>query len=96
MFEGDLAHATDDELRAAVDAADVFSLLPAVAHLTGDLSVLVPECRVDPAMLIQPDLGLTEEQLEAGRRAAFESLRRHRDAGAPPAPPPTPDALRQM
>jgi 4-hydroxyacetophenone monooxygenase len=96
MFEGDLAHATDEELRAAVDAADLISLLPAVAHLTGDLGVLAPECCPDPAMLIQPDLGLTEAQVEIGRCAAFEALRRHRDAGAPPAPPPTPEALRTM
>src|SRR5690554_1917573 len=96
MFEGDLAHATDEELRAAVDAADLFSLLPAVAHLTGDLTVLVPECKPDPAMLIQPDLGLTEAQMEVGRQAAFDALRRHRDAGAPPAQPPTPEALRTM
>lgn len=96
MFEGDLAHATDDALRAAVEVAELSSLLPAVAHLTGDLSVLRPECRVDAAMLITPDLGLTEEQVAAGREAAFEALRRHRDAGAPPAPPPTPEALHAM
>src|SRR5690606_33350316 len=46
--------------------------------------------------LIQPDRGLTEEQMEVGRRAALDALRRHRDAGAPPAPTPSPEALRAM
>jgi 4-hydroxyacetophenone monooxygenase len=93
MRHGD---ATDEQLRAGIAAADVITLLPAVAHLTGDLSVLRDDLRPDPLLLMQPDAGFTEAQLETARRVAFEALVRHRDRGAPPAPDPTPEALHAM
>ena len=95
MGSGELKSASDDDIRAAVEAADVLALLPALAHLTGDLSILRDDLRPDPAMLIQPDAGYTPDQLQAARDLAREALIRHRDAGAPAAPPLSPDALRQ-
>jgi 4-hydroxyacetophenone monooxygenase len=95
MAQGGLLEASDDDIRAAVEASDVLALLPALAHLTGDLSVLRDELRPDPAMLIQPDAGYTPDQLEAARRLATEVLIAHRDAGAPAAPALSPDALRR-
>src|ERR1019366_8534067 len=42
----------DDELiRAALEDAHVPSLLPALAHLTGDLSLLRDELRPDPSRI---------------------------------------------
>jgi 4-hydroxyacetophenone monooxygenase len=96
MHQGALRDATDDDLRAAVEAADVLALLPALAHLTGDLGLLRDDLRPDPAMLLQPDAGYTAAQLESARTLATEALIRHRDAGAPPAPPLSPDALHTM
>jgi 4-hydroxyacetophenone monooxygenase len=95
MAQGDRT-ASDEQLRAGVEAADVITLLPAVAHLTGDLSVLRPELRPDPLLMMQPDAGFTAEQLETARTIAFDALALHRDAGAPPAPAPTPEALHAM
>ena len=88
--------ATDEQLRAGVLAADVITLLPAVAHLTGDLSVLRDDLRPDPLLLMQPDAGFTDAQLADARSLAFDALVRHRDGGAPPAPDPAPDALHAM
>lgn len=96
MHPGDLRDATDDQLRAAVEAADVLALLPALAHLTGDLSILRDDLRPDPALLIQPDAGYTPDQLEAARKLATDALIRYRDAGAPPAPPVSPGELHQI
>ena len=93
MRQGDAA---DEQLRAGIAAADVITLLPAVAHLTGDLSVLREDLRPDPLLLMQPDAGFTEAQIEAARALAFEALVRHRDRGAPPAPDPAPEDLHAM
>ena len=40
--------ATDDELRDALEVADLPALLPALAHVTGDLSLLRDDLRIDP------------------------------------------------
>jgi 4-hydroxyacetophenone monooxygenase len=92
----DTIDATDEQLQAGVEAADVITLLLAVAHHTGDRSVLRDELRPDPLLLLQPDAGFTEAQIAQVRSLALEALRRHRDAGAPPAPVPTADELRSL
>lgn len=86
----------DDAIRAAVLHAEVASLLPAVAQATGDLSLLKPELRPDPERLLEPDAGLGFAQLAEARRLAVDALARWRDAGCPPAPPPSEDTLRQL
>ncbi|MGQ0431902.1 MAG: flavin-containing monooxygenase [Microthrixaceae bacterium] len=96
MDQGDRASATDDQLRAGVEAADVVALLPAVAHLTGDLSVLRDELRPDPLLMMQPDNGFTAAQLATARSIALDALLAHRDAGAPALPTPPPDVLHAM
>jgi 4-hydroxyacetophenone monooxygenase len=96
MAPGGLVDASSSDIRAAVEAADVLALLPALAHLTGDLSILRDDLRPDPALLVQPDAGYTADQLAAARELATQVLIAHRDAGAPPAAPLTADALRQM
>jgi 4-hydroxyacetophenone monooxygenase len=96
MLPGDLRDASDDQLRAAVEAADILALLPALAHLTGDLSILREDLRPDPLLLVQPDAGYTPEQLAAAREVAVAALIRHRDAGAPPATALSAAALHQV
>jgi 4-hydroxyacetophenone monooxygenase len=96
MFSGELIDASDAELAEAVAAADVFALLPALAHLTGDLSLLRDDLRLPPEMLLNVELAVTEDQLEAAREAAVQALVRYRDAGAPKTPSPTPEVLHQL
>ena len=88
---------TDAEIRAALEDAEVPPLLPALAYLTGDLSLLRPHLKPDPIMLTMPQGGFTEDQLREARDLAFATLVRFRDTGCVPAPPPSvADLLRIM
>ena len=60
---------TDDEIRAALEDAEIPPLLPALAYLTGDLSLLRDDLRPDPLLIAMPQGGLTEEQLATARDA---------------------------
>ena len=88
--------ADDDTIKAVVAQADLPALLVAVAHTTGDLSLLKPTLRPDPAQLLAPDAGLTSRQLKTGRLLATQALIRYRDAGSPPPPPVTPETLQAL
>ena len=46
----DAITATDDEIRAALAEAEVPPLLPALAYVTGDLSLLRDDLRPDPIL----------------------------------------------
>ncbi len=96
MFQGDLATATDDELRAVVEAAELHALLPTLAQLTGDLSLLRDDLRIPAEGLLSPDLALSEEAVAAGREVAFQALAAYRDAGAPKPSLPNEGDLRKM
>jgi 4-hydroxyacetophenone monooxygenase len=88
---------SDDEIRAALADAEIPPLLPALAYLTGDLSLLRDHLRPDPLLLAMPQSGLTEAQLTEARALALETLVRFRDAGCRPAlPPGEADLLRIM
>jgi 4-hydroxyacetophenone monooxygenase len=86
----------DDAIRAALDGADVVPLLTAVAHATGDRSVLREELAPDPARWLEPDAGYSAEQMAEARDVAAAALVRWRDAGSVPAPTPSPEALREL
>src|SRR5262245_21090925 len=88
--------ADDETIRAALEDSDVPALLPALAHITGDLSLLRAELRVDPARMIEDQGGLSEEQIAAIRDLALEALTKFRDEGSVCAPLPTGDRLRQI
>ncbi len=87
---------SDDEIRAALDAAELPPLLPALAYLTGDLSLLRAELRLDPLLIGMPQGGLTDEQQAAVKDIAFDVLRAYRDGGCQPAPPPSDADLQQI
>ncbi len=76
--------ASDEELHKVLEDAVLPPLLVALAHVTGDLSLLRDDLRIDPALIGEPQGGLTEAQQATGRELAFETLRRYRDAGSPP------------
>ena len=58
---------SDAAIRAALQDAEVPPLLPALAYLTGDLSLLREGLRPDPLLLGMPQGGLTEAQLSEAR-----------------------------
>ena len=84
---------SDDEIRSMLDEAEIPPLLPALAYVTGDLSLLRDDLRPDPLLLGMPQGGLTEEQLAVARALALEALVRFRDGGSLPAAPPSDETL---
>jgi 4-hydroxyacetophenone monooxygenase len=87
---------TDDELRTALADAELPPLLPALAYLTGDLSLLRPDLRPDPLMAALPQGGLTDEQQAEIRDIAFGVLAAYRDGGCVPAAAPSDADLQQI
>lgn len=89
--------ASDDEtIAAAVADAPIAALLPAVAHVTGDRSILRDDLRPDVDDLFDPEGNLTIDQRADARRLAAEALARWRDAGCPPPVPATDDELHEL
>jgi 4-hydroxyacetophenone monooxygenase len=83
----------DERLDAALASAEVHPLLCAVAHLTGDLSVLREDLALDQGQLLVPGHGLTPEQEAEARRLAGDALRSH--AHTDPAPGAIPSPSRE-
>jgi 4-hydroxyacetophenone monooxygenase len=73
----------EEVLRGACAAADVHPLLCAVAHRTGDLSLLREEFTPDQSQLLVPGCGLGPEQMAAARSLAAAALAEHLAAGRP-------------
>ena len=65
---------TDEEIRARLDDAEIPPLLPALAYLTGDLSLLRDDLRPDP-MLVAHAAGRTDRRATGRRRASSRSRR---------------------
>src|SRR5688500_12899515 len=76
---------TDDDatIRAALEDVEVVPLLVAVAGVTGDRSILREHLRPDPLLWLQPDAGMTPEQMAEACDLATGALGRWRDAGCP-------------
>ena len=86
--------AADEEIERHLADAELPPLLPALAHLTGDLSLLRTHLRPDPAMsAIAPQGGLDPARQAEVRQLAFEALVAYRDGGCVPAPPPSDENL---
>ena len=88
--------ASDDEIRRALDDAELPPLLPALAYITGDLNVLRPHLRPDPLLLALPQAGLSAEQQAEIRAIALAALIQFRDGGSLPAPLPSDAELLQI
>jgi 4-hydroxyacetophenone monooxygenase len=80
--------ASDDELAAILEDAELPPLLPALAYATGDMSLLVDHLRPDPLLSAMPQGGLSDDQQAEIRAAALAALVRFRDGGCVPAPVP--------
>ncbi|HAP75792.1 MAG TPA: NAD(P)/FAD-dependent oxidoreductase [Acidimicrobiaceae bacterium] len=87
---------TDEQIAAYLAEAELAPLLPALAYLTGDLSLLRPELRPDPLLVSMPFNGYTDEQQAHIRALALDTLRAYRDGGCVPAPVPADDDLLRM
>ena len=82
----DAIAATDDELRAVLAEAEIPPLLPALAYVTGDLSLLRDDLRPDPMLIALPQGGMSAAQQDTARAVAFDALVRFRDGGCRVAP----------
>jgi 4-hydroxyacetophenone monooxygenase len=88
--------ATDDELRAHLADAELAPLLPALAYVTGDLSLLREDLRPDPNLLALPQGGMDAEHQATARALALDALIRFRDRGSVRAEPPSRADLLRM
>ena len=73
--------ATDAEIDAGLREAQLIAVLPTLAYLTGDLTLLRPELISQPLLAAQPQGGLTAEQQEGIRLLARQTLIKFRDSG---------------
>ncbi len=95
-YARDLRLPDANALSSMLAEAELAPLVPAVARLTGDYTLLREDLRPDPALVLEPEGGLTEDQLAEIRELLFGALSRWREAGSPPAPDPTDDELRRL
>ena len=86
----------DMDVDAALAEAHIPSLLMALAHLTGDLSLLTPERRPEVATTISEEKVLPAEEQAEIRRLAHERLTAWIDGGRPPVPDIGMDGLERM
>jgi 4-hydroxyacetophenone monooxygenase len=88
--------ASDEEIAVALAEAELPALLPALAPLTGDHTLLEPALRGETLLINEPQGGLTPEQQERVTAVAAEVLARWRDGGCPPPPTPSHDLLLEL
>ena len=87
---------TDEQIAAALEQAELAPLLPALAYLTGDLSLLRADLRPDALMLSLPFSGYTDAQQAEIRSLALAALIAYRDGGCVPAAAPSDADLLSM
>jgi len=86
----------DDSIRRSLEDAFVPALIPALAQLTGDMSILRDDLRPPGYMPGMVQGGLTEEQQQKAKDLAFEVLRRLRDNPPTPSQRAIEDDLREI
>ena len=79
--------------KPAASPQDDSPLLPALAYLTGDFSLLRDDLRPDPVLFSLPGAGFSADQAAAIRAVALDALIRFRDGGCRPAPVPADDEV---
>jgi len=88
----------DATMAEALAVAELPSLLPALAYLTADMTLVAPDLRppLTLSAVVLPQAGMSEEVQRRARELALGALRRLRDSDWEPADPPNPDQLRTM
>lgn len=71
--------ADDETIRRCLADADLPALLPALVYLTGDTTLLRDDLRINPALVMEDQGGLTPDQQDAIRQLALEVLAGVRD-----------------
>ncbi|MGD0698974.1 MAG: NAD(P)/FAD-dependent oxidoreductase [Trebonia sp.] len=92
MTGPNLADASDGQLRAALEQAELPALMPALGYLTGDLSLVGSQLRPPangPSVVLAAQGGMTQAQQELARQSALDALIAFRDGGCVPAAPPS-------
>lgn len=85
--------ASDEEIAAAVQDADLPALMAALATLTGDDRLLADDLQPPPPKMgasIKPQGGMSAEAQDKARRLAAEALVAYRDRGSPEPDPKAP------
>jgi 4-hydroxyacetophenone monooxygenase len=85
----------DSELRRALLDAELLPLLPALAHLTGDLTLVDPDL-LDGWQLPDPGAGTPGVPSAPAQERALDALRRLRHRPPPPQSVPDTDTLRRL
>jgi 4-hydroxyacetophenone monooxygenase len=88
---GTLAGASDETLSLALRDAELPALLPALAYLTGDASLVAADLRPpasSPSVVLAPQGGMTAGQQALARRRALAALIAFRNGGCVAAAPP--------
>ena len=86
----------EEPIRKALEEAHLPSLLPALAQITGDLSLLREDLFPETVLLTDPQGGLSAEAQAEARELALRTLVAWRDAGSVVAPPPSLTDVRRM
>ncbi len=86
----------DDAIRKALEDAHLPALLPALAQITGDHSLLRDDLFPESVVLADPQGGLSPEKQAEARELAVTTLAAWRDAGSVVAPPPSLEQVRGM
>ena len=87
---------SDEAIEAALEQAHVPSLINALVHLTGDVSLIQGDERPASLLFGDPQGGLSAENQAMVRNRALQALKDHRDAGFPTLPPPSPALVKKM
>ncbi|HEX2849108.1 MAG TPA: NAD(P)/FAD-dependent oxidoreductase [Acidimicrobiales bacterium] len=98
-FVGEIERITesDDEIRAYLEDAEIPPLLPSLAYITGDMTLLRDHLRPNPMLFgAMPQGGLTDDQQAEARAIALDVLVRFRDGGCEPAPVPSEDDVQRI
>ena len=65
-----------EQIEQLIGAADLPSLLAALAHATGDLALAPASLWLDPARALEPNGGWDDDQLQRARRLATDAIAR--------------------
>ena len=88
--------AEDAAIEAALAEAHIPSLINALVHLTGDVSLIRGSARPVSELFGDPQGGISEADQAAVRARALEALAAYRDAGCPPLSPPPVELVKEM
>jgi 4-hydroxyacetophenone monooxygenase len=86
----------DAFIAAALERANLPTLLMSIIHLSGDLGILDGPIRPGPALLGDAQSGISEADKAAVRRRALFELCAYRDRGCTLPPPPPREKLHEM